>query len=57
METPKKEEEEEEEENLRGGGSNAGCFRCGCVGGITNEEDGNEIFHLQKEARVWPMVR
>ena len=30
-------------------------FWC-CGGAITNEQEGNEIFHLQKGARVLPMV-
>ncbi len=28
-----------------------------CGAEIVNEEEGNEIFQLQKEAKVWPMVR
>ena len=38
------------EDDVSGGG-----FWC-CGKGITNDQEGNEIFHLQKEARVWPMV-
>ncbi len=35
-----------------GGGGSLCCFG----GGITNKEAGNEVFHLQKKAKVAPMV-
>ncbi len=45
---PNKDEDEEEEEA-------SASWSC-CGRGVTNEEEGNEIFHLQRRAKVSPMV-